>query len=322
MKIINYMFAFVAITSVGMLYDKYLKKYDIDSKEAHDRLIQHYLLNGESKQDDKPVLWVHSGSEINSRNWLSFSSRNTKMVNQGYIELCINTIMKHCSKSFKICLIDDESFSRLMPEWDIDLNKLADPIKSHVRQYAFVRLLYKYGGMCLPNSTIVMEDVKPIMNMFLHDKDFFAVESISRNKSADALKFIPDSNIMGARQGSDVLKQLIEYWQILISKDNTAEMDFLGRFNIKLFELYNKNEINVINAKLFGMKDRNGKEILLEDLLSSTPIQTSANCYCIVIPKKELLKRTKYNWFTRLNSHQIMESDNNISNHLAFSLNQ
>ena len=25
MKIINYMFAFVAITSVGMLYDKYLK---------------------------------------------------------------------------------------------------------------------------------------------------------------------------------------------------------------------------------------------------------------------------------------------------------
>ena len=67
------------------------------------------------------------------------------MVNQGYIELCINTIMKHCSKSFKICLIDDESFSRLMPEWDIDLNKLADPIKSHVRQYAFVRLLYKYG---------------------------------------------------------------------------------------------------------------------------------------------------------------------------------
>ena len=140
--------------------------------------------------------------------------------------------------------------------------------------------------MCLPNSTIVMEDVKPIMNMFLHDKDFFAVESISRNKSADALKFIPDSNIMGARQGSDVLKQLIEYWQTLISKDNTAEMDFLGRFNIKLFEMYNKNEINVINAKLFGMKDRNGKEILLEDLLSSSQSKHQPIAIVLLYQKK------------------------------------
>ena len=322
MKIINYMFAFVAITTVGMLYDKYLKKFDIDSKETHDKLIEHYLLNGENKRDNKPVLWVHSNNEVNARNWLSFSSRNTKMVNQGYIELCINTIIKHCSKSFRICLIDDESFSSLMPNWNIDITKLADPIKSHVRQYALVNLLYKYGGMCMPNSTIVMEDVKPVMEMFLHDKDFFAVESISRNKSADSLKFIPDCNIIGARQGSDVLKELIEFWQKLISTDNTSEMDFLGRFNIKLFELYNKNEINVINGKLFGMKDRSGKEILIEDLLSSEPIQTSTNCYCIVIPKKELLKRTKYNWFTRLNTKQIMESDNNISNHLVFSLNQ
>ena len=37
---------------------------------------------------------------------------------------------------------------------------------------------------------------------------------------------------------------------------------------------------------------------------------------------EELLKRTKYNWFVRLNKQQIMESDNNISNFLVISLNQ
>ena len=99
-------------------------------------------------------------------------------------------------------------------------------------------------------------------------------------------------------------------------------MDFLGNFDFKLFEMYKQNEIDVVNANLFGIKDQNGKEVLIEDLLSSSPIKFSNNCYCIVIPKDELLKRTKFNWFVKLNKEQIIETDNNISNHLVHSLNK
>ena len=49
-------------------------------------------------------------------------------------------------------------------------------------------------------------------------------------------------------------------------------------------------------------------------------IRIVCDCYCIVIPKDELLKRTKYNWFVRLNKNQIINSDNNISNFLMYSL--
>ena len=168
----------------------------------------------------------------------------------------------------------------------------------------------------------MMRDIKPLMDMFLNKKDFFAVESLSRNKSADTLKFIPGSQIMGAKKESDSLKKLIEYSQIQISTDNTNEMDFLGNFDFKLFEMYKQNEIDVVNANLFGIKDQNGKEVLIEDLLSSSPIKFSNNCYCIVIPKDELLKRTKFNWFVKLNKEQIIETDNNISNHLVHSLNK
>tara|TARA_B110000858_G_scaffold183250_2_gene223385 strand:- start:2344 stop:3387 length:1044 start_codon:yes stop_codon:yes gene_type:complete len=318
MKIVNYFFAFVIITSIGVLYDRYLKKYDWDSTENNNKLIKHYLLN--EGDNDKPILWIHTKNEINSRNWISFNSRNTKEVNQGYIEMCINSIMKHCSNSFKICLINDESFSKLLPTWTIELNKLAEPIKSHVRQLAFIKLLHFYGGLCLPNSTIVLKDLKPLMTTFLTDKDFFAVETLARNKSADTLKFIPSTNIMGARKQSSSLKQLLEYTQIQISKDNTSEMDFVGNLDIKLFDMYKKNEINVMDAKLFGTKDNSNKEILIDDLMSSLPIKLSDDCYCIVIPKDELLKRTKYNWFVRLNKNQIINSDNNISNFLMYSL--
>ena len=320
MKIVNYLFAFVIITSIGMLYDRYLKKYDLDNTENHEKLIKHYLLN--DGKNNKPILWIHTKNEINARNWLTFNSRNTKEVNQGYIEMCINSIMKHCSNSFKICLINDESFSKLLPTWAIDLNKLADPIKSHVRQLAFVKLLHSYGGLCLPNSTIVLKDLKPLMDTFLGDKDFFAVESLSRNKSADLLKFIPTVNIMGAYKHSTAAKQLLEYTQIQISNDNTSEMDFVGNLDIKLLDMFKKNEINVMDAKLFGIKDRNDKEVLIDDLMSSLPIKLSDDCYCIVIPKDELLKRTKYNWFVRLNKNQIIKADNNISNYLVYSLQQ
>jgi hypothetical protein len=318
MKIVNYLFAFVIITSIGMLYDRYLKKYDLDSTENNEKLIKHYLLNDGT--NNKPILWVHTKNEINGRNWISFNSRNSKEVNQGYIEMCINSIMKHCSKSFKICLINDESFSKLLPSWAIDLNKLADPIKSHVRQLALIKLLHSYGGLCLPNSTIILKDLKPLLDTFLKDKDFFSVESLSRNKSADSLKFIPSIKIMGARKNSLSAKKISEYTQIQISKDNTNEMDFVGNIDIKLFDMFKKNEINVMDAELFGIKDSSGKEILIDDLMSSLPIKLNDECYCIVIPKDELLKRTKYNWFVRLNKNQIIKTDNNISNYLIYSL--
>jgi hypothetical protein len=318
MKIVNYLFAFVIITSIGMVYDRYLKKFDLDNTDNHEKLIKHYLLN--DGKNNKPILWIHTKNEINARKWLSFSSRNSREVNQGYIELCVNSIMKHCSGSFKICLIDDDSFAKLLPSWSIELNKLADPIKSHVRQLALIKLLHFYGGLSLPNSTIVLKDLKPLMDTFLTNKDFFSVESLSRTKSADTLKFIPSANIMGARKNSLATKELLEYTQIQISKDNTSEMDFLGNLNVKLFDMYKKNEINVIDAQLFGTKDRDDNEILIDHLMSSLPIKLNNECYCIVVPKDELLKRTKYNWFVRLNKSQLTKTDNNISNYLIHSL--
>lgn len=318
MKIVNYFFAFVIITSIGVLYDKYLKKYDIDGKENHEKLIKHYLLN--EGKNNKPILWVHSKNEINARKWLSFNSRNTKEVNQGYIEMCINSIMKHCAQSFKVCLINDESFSKLLPTWGIDLNKLADPIKSHVRQLAVLKLIHAYGGMYLPNSTIVLKDLKPIMDTFLEDKDSFVVEGLSKNKSADLLKFIPSFTTIGAKKNSESIKELMEYMQIQISQDNTNEMDIVGNLDVKLLDMYKTNKINVMDGKLFGIKDKHDKEIVLDHLMSSLPVQLSKECFCIVIPKDELLNRTKHNWFVRLNKNQIIKSDNNISNHLIYSL--
>ena len=60
------------------------------------------------------------------RGW-DFYSRNSKRLNQPYKDLCVESIVNHCSDSFKICLIDD-SFGRI-PDWNICMDSLADPVK-------------------------------------------------------------------------------------------------------------------------------------------------------------------------------------------------
>ena len=88
--------------STRRLPDEELEKYD---------LIKKYLLNSNENLGGKPILWVHTTHNINARHWLNFGSRNTLQLNQPYILSCIETIVRHCSDSFHICLIDDSSFS-------------------------------------------------------------------------------------------------------------------------------------------------------------------------------------------------------------------
>ena len=69
-------------------------------------LVRKYLLNESDSLDGKPFLWIHTKHKINARNWQSFYSRNSKRLNQPYKDLCVESIVNHCSDSFKICLID------------------------------------------------------------------------------------------------------------------------------------------------------------------------------------------------------------------------
>ena len=85
-------------------------------------MIKKYLLNESPLYGfNRPKIWIHSKYEVNSRQWKDFHSRNTTNLNQNYIHLTIKTIINHCGEDFNICLIDDESFSKLLTLFIISL---------------------------------------------------------------------------------------------------------------------------------------------------------------------------------------------------------
>ena len=81
-------------------------------------------------------MWIHNTRGINARHWESFYSRNTRKVNQPYLISCIESANQHCSNSFNICIIDDDSFKKLIDGWNINIHGLADPVKKSIREIA------------------------------------------------------------------------------------------------------------------------------------------------------------------------------------------
>lgn len=321
MKLLNYVMFFILMTTVGMLFDRYKKKFFPDEELDKYNLVRKYLLNESGSVIGKPILWIHSEYNINARNWKSFYSRNTKEGNQPYIDLCVESVVKHCGDSFNICLIDDDTFSKLMPKWSINIASLSNPIKKHVRTLALCRLLYKYGGFLIPNSTIVMKNLRGLYDEKIKENCMFVGELINKNSSSTYTQFFPSHKFLGCKANCDEMQELIQNLEISISDDNTSQKDFTGLTDKYLYKLVNENRISLICGKALGCKDKDNNRILIDDLLIEKKINY-CNCslYCIYLPKDDILNRTKFQWFARLNHRQLLESNTQAGNYLILTL--
>ena len=302
----RYFSIFIILTVLGYLYEKYKLKYVPDEELDKYDMVRKFLLNGGPGLGDKPILWIHTAHPINHRYWPSFGSRNTRLLNQPYKVSCVETVVKHCSKSFNIVLIDDYSFEKLLKGWRIDMDKLANPVKEHVRMLALSKLLHSFGGLLLPNSTIVCRDLKPLYNGGLITNDCFSVNMINRGSSADLSTMFPTTKILGCKKNSVIMGQFAAYLESLTSSDYTNESDFLGQANRWL---YSNDGLNILCGKTFGVEDNDGKQIGIDRLMGNTFINFAPNKYAIYIPGDEILRRTKYEWFARLSQQQLRNCD-------------
>jgi hypothetical protein len=258
-------------------------------------MIQKYLLNDSPLYGyNRPKLWIHTKYEINARKWKDFYSRNSTDLNQPYIHLTIKTIVDHCGDDFNICLIDDDTFSKLIPSWDINLNTLAEPMKTHYREYGLAQLVYSYGGMIVPNSFICTQNLKSFYEENIANGKPFVCEAINNTLNIEnqkrRLAFIPDIYFMGADRENPVILNLVDYLKRLNSNPH------------------------------FGIKTRHRKTILLEDLMEENFLKLNNQCVGVYIPADEILIRTKYQWFASMPSEDILKTNMIVSKYLMASI--
>lgn len=313
----HYIYPLIVTIILSLIYNKYKSSEDEDEHMKNYRLVRKYLLNDSSlAQSKKPIMWVHMVYEVNARWWPSFYSRNTDNLNQPYQYLTLKSIIDKCGNDFNVCLIDDDTFSNILPGWTIDLSLVAEPVKSKIRQLALAKILYNYGGFLLPSSFLCFQNLEPLYSSMISGNKMFVGECIPRSGVSDKLDFFPDTKFMGCRKNCKMMADYINYLEVIISTDFTSESQFVGSYGRWCFERINKGEMNMIPSDLLGMRDVNGKQITLDMLMSNNFLNLSGNVQGLYIPADEILKRNAYQWFARLSAKQALSSDTTIGKYL------
>lgn len=279
-------------------------KQGLASDDEENELIRKYLLNESPLYGmNRPKLWIHSTYDVNARKWKDFMSRNTTDLNQPYIHQTIRTIINHCGSDFNICLIDDESFSRLIPNWSVNLASMAEPHRSQYRDIAMLQILYLYGGIIVPNSFVCMKNLAPLYAETSEGHPYIG-EGINRTVSNG--NYAPTMKFMGARKGCPTIKKMLDENKIGIGGHFTNEPKFVGAME-KWIQA--NGTFTLVSGKLIGTKTKRNKPILLEDLMGENYLDLDNDAYGIMIPGDEVLMRTKYEWFAVLPTEQLLKAN-------------
>ena len=316
----NLFILFFILIVLGVLYkrfeDKMARKESSDIYES----IQQYLLDDETLgKSKKPILWIHVPYEYNSRNWLSFGSRSSFDLNQPYLYLTVRSIIKNCDKSFTICIIDDTSFKKLIPGWNINMTSISDPILSNMRMLGMMKLLYIYGGIQCPISFLCLKDLNELYIKGTRGDKMFVCETVDRNVTSTDVDFYPNLNFCGAPKECETVRELCNFIQRTASHDYTADTKFLGEYDKWSKERIHSGKINMIEGVEIGTKTVDEKQIIVDDLMSNNYLDLYQGTYGILIPSEEILNRKKFEWFARMSPKQVMESDTIIGNYILLS---
>lgn len=322
-KVGQYLLLFGVISTISYIATKY--NAGVDKTDEYE-LIKKYLLNDSPLYGfNRPKIWIHSKYELNARKWKDFHSRNTTELNQPYLHLTIKSIINHCGNDLNICLIDDDSFSKLIPSWEYDLVNMSEPMKSHYRELGMTQLLYYYGGMVVPNSFICLRNLKPLYDNSISENKPFVCENLNRSvnllKQKNKMLFLPSTFFMGANKNDSVIKLLIEH--IKGRNKNpyfNTEADIIGDTSHALLDLVSSDHINLVLGQAIGVKTRNKKQITLDDLMEENYLDLSDDIFGIYIPADEVLSRTKFQWFAYLSQEEILESNLIVAKYLKASI--
>ena len=327
MDIARYSAIFIVVMAATYVSNIYKIRYSKAETDEEYDLIRTYLLNESPLYGyNKPKLWIHTSYEVNARKWKSFYSRNTTDLNQPYIHLTVKTIINHCGNDFNICLIDDQSFSKLLPTWNIQVASMPQPLQSKARALGLAQLLSVYGGMVVPNSFLCTKNLKDLYEQGIQQGQPFVIENINHTElrcphTQKRFLFAPNMEFIGCKKECPIMRDLVMF----LRKQNSdffveSESLFLGETSKWLLKTIEQQHMRLLGGELVGVKSKHRHVITLDDLMEETFLELHPDCFGIWIPEKDILKRPKYQWFASLSSEEIMNTNSALSKYLKASI--
>lgn len=266
---------------------------------------------------DKPTIWLYyNDSDVNSRDWLDFGARSTRVLNLPFLNLCYETILRHNSDKYKIEVIG--GLTGLLERLGELPGTLADPrmvVNQPELDWIRAAVLAKYGGLWLTPSAIVRQAFGPLPE----DKNIFFGTDLDDTVAGSDGTTVPGMRaIWAGRSGHSTFvameaaarKRLDEKAGGLQVR-NDAKWDYLA------FAAKDKDTL-VRPYEELGRSGQSGKRLQVEDILASgtegnLPFTVGPQVIYTPILMEEITKRRNFGWFLRLSEDQILESDLAVS---------
>jgi len=318
----------IGIVVAVNLFGRQLKD-TISPESGENELIRKYLLNDSPLYGyNRPKLWIHTTYEYNARSWKSFGSRGSTDLNQPYIHLTVRSIVKNCGNDFNVCLIDDDSFNQLIPNWTIKVSELPEPGRQTFRDLAMCELLYIYGGLVVPNTFICLRNLSDLFYSGIESNTPFVCEMPNKYESFKSghkkNQFTSNIRFIGAPKRSPIIHEMIEYLKIRTDDPHVcSEPDFFGYTSKWVNHEILRERMRLIDGIYIGIKTLDNKTVEIDELLESEPINfCPIKMHGVLIPGDEILKRTCYQWFSVMPVEEILKTNMTVAKYLMASLSK
>lgn len=297
---------FIMIVFLLLAFQMYKQKYYAFKQEVLDVNDFFFKDINHLKRSTKRKLWIHIPIEKNSRKWEHFGSRSSYNLNSDYLLLCIKSIIDHCGQYYDVILFDDSNISTLLPEQNVDYEKISGELLEKYREKSLLTILHHYGGIMMPCSMYLRKSIYTI------DKNntFYVCEIPNQGQTSSLGDFVYSTKLMGSNKNNPILGEYINKYSEACVKDLTNETKYFSD------QLLKKMDIPILNGKIIGIRDKKDKPILLEDLMEQKSIDLATSNVGIYIPHDELMRRTKYNWYVYLTPEQVLATNVFISKYM------
>lgn len=304
METLNKVGFFIIVILVGFMYRRFMDKMERD-QEVQDLYIINKELLGKSK---KPILWICVPRIKNARKWSSFYSRSNDNLNIPYMYMTIKSIIAQCGKSFKICIIDDDSFENLLPNWTPDLGKIGDPLREKVRYLGMMQLLHHYGGLVVPPSFLCVRDLSELCDFSINHEPC-VVQNVNYYGNS---RLCPDPYFISAHKECPIIEEFIEYLARMISNDYTAESIFLNDISKWCALRCANGKMRLVAGEKVGVVSKSGEAIVTEMFFEQRPLNLVPDIYGILIPHEQIIKRPALDWLSYANKEELKTWDTEL----------
>jgi len=296
----------VTAASLGYYYSNTIIESDIFQKKD-------LLLEGTSN----PTLWLYyDQSDVNSRWWQDFGARSSRVLHTPFLNLCYQSIAKHCGQTYNIRVIAGlTDLASLLGGWDHLPKSLQNPLAS-VQQaemnYIRAKLLKTYGGLWVNPSCIFMKD----MPDFKESKEVIFTGMDTKDMLSDSEGTLaPGTQVMySPRKEHPIFVELER-----LSRERLERREGGTQFRHDI-----SNDLRDVMRDYSGQyaylpslefsRKPNGRRIELEDLLSKGKMPICSKAVYVPVYWYELKRRSNFAWFLRLSEEQIMSSELVVSN--------